>query len=91
MPRLTILTHADCDGICAGSVALTKHPTAKVFFTKPVSLLNDLESTNADTIIITDIALTRRDTHNILREMERKKEIYYFDHHPLPIHGDRSG
>ena len=84
MPKTTILTHADCDGICAGSIALTKFPTANVFFTKPVSLLNDLENTNSDIIVICDIALNSRDAHNILREMERKKEIYYFDHHPLP-------
>ena len=84
MPRVTILTHADCDGICAGSIALSKFPQAKVFFTKPVSFLNDLENTNAEKIVICDIALNRRDCHNILREMERKNEIYYFDHHPFP-------
>jgi len=84
MPRITILTHADCDGICAGSIALSMYSSARVFFTKPVSLLNDLENTTADMIVITDIALNRRDAHNIMREMERKKSILYFDHHPLP-------
>jgi RecJ-like exonuclease len=84
MHRITILTHADCDGICAGSIVLAKYPNANVFFTKPVSLLYDLEHTNADLIIITDIALSSRDARNILNEMERKKDIYYFDHHPLP-------
>ncbi len=84
MPKITIMTHADCDGICAGSIALSKFPNAKVFFTKPVSLHRDLEEINSDTIIITDIALNRRDVPHILSEMRRKNEILYFDHHPLP-------
>lgn len=84
MPKITILTHADCDGICAGSIALSRFPQARVFFTKPISLLNDLENTTSEKIIICDIALNNRDVHNILREMERKNKIFYFDHHPLP-------
>lgn len=84
MSNVTILTHADCDGICAGSVALSMYPNAKVFFTKPVSLLNDLENTTSKQIIICDIALNKRDSHHIIRELERKNEVHYFDHHPLP-------
>ncbi len=84
MQKITILTHSDCDGISAGSIALSRFPQAKVFFTKPVSLLNDLEETSSEKIIICDIALNKRDANNILREMKNKNEIYYFDHHPLP-------
>jgi RecJ-like exonuclease len=83
MPKITILTHADCDGLCSGSIALSKFPQAKVFFTKPVSLLSDLEGINAEKIIICDIALNHRDARNILREL-KNREVHYFDHHPLP-------
>ena len=80
----TILTHADCDGMCAGAVALSKFPDADVFFTKPVSICHDLEHLDSDRIIITDIALTRRDAPKIAKLLGEKKEVLYFDHHILP-------
>jgi len=82
-----ILCHADADGICSGAIALSKFPGAEVFFTKPVSLLADLKDVQADRIVITDIAITKRDAREILallKEKARRAEIYYFDHHPLP-------
>jgi single-stranded-DNA-specific exonuclease len=82
--RTTILTHGDCDGICAGAIALSRFPGANVFFTKPVSLLHDLQDIDSDRIIITDIALTRRDALKTVRLFGEKKEILYFDHHTLP-------
>jgi len=85
--KTVILTHSDCDGICAGAIALAKFPGASVFFTKPVSLYDDLNSQEADRIVIADIAITRRDIPDILKLFEQKakeSEILYFDHHPLP-------
>jgi single-stranded-DNA-specific exonuclease len=82
--KTTILTHADCDGMCAGAVALSRFPDANVFFTKPVSLYHDLLNTKADRIIITDIALTKHDAPSIIKLFGEKKEILYFDHHIAP-------
>lgn len=82
--KTMILTHADCDGMCAGAIALARFPDANVFFTKPVSLYHDLQNTEADRIIITDIALTKRDAPNILKLFGEKNEILYFDHHIVP-------
>ncbi len=80
-----ILTHGDGDGICAGAIALSRFPDAKVFFTKPVSLLKDLQGeAGEDRIIICDIALTRRDAGEIIKFLKGKGEVLYFDHHPVP-------
>ncbi|MEM5798015.1 MAG: DHHA1 domain-containing protein [Candidatus Aenigmatarchaeota archaeon] len=82
-----ILCHADADGMCSGAIALSKFPGSEIFFTKPVSLLADLKDVRADRIIITDIAITKRDAPailNMLREKAKSSEIWYFDHHPLP-------
>lgn len=82
-----ILTHSDCDGICAGAIVLSKFTNAKVFFTKPVSLYDDLNACEASRIVIADIAITRRDISDVLKlliEKSKSSEIFYFDHHPLP-------
>ena len=85
--KTIILTHADCDGICAGAIAQARFPDADVFFTKPVSLLSDLRSTEADRIIICDIAITKNDAKGIVSELAARSEqgeVLYFDHHELP-------
>ncbi len=85
--KTVILTHADCDGMCSGAIAKAKYPDAEVFFTKPVSFLSDLSQTNADKIIIADIAITRKDAQKIvklLKNKSRKTQITYFDHHRIP-------
>lgn len=83
-----ILTHADCDGMCAAAIAMAKYPDAEVFFTKPVSLANDLAPVEAERIIICDIALTKRDAAVVCDMLAEKKsggrEILYFDHHTIP-------
>lgn len=79
-----IMTHADCDGICAGAIALSRFPKADVFFTKPVSLLRDLEETGASKVVVCDIALDKRDAPRIVEELKRFDEVLYFDHHPIP-------
>ncbi len=84
MKKTVILTHSDCDGICAGAVALTKFPRSEVFFTKPVSLYNDLRKVRGERVVICDIALTERDTDKILKFFGKSdSEIMYFDHHPI--------
>ncbi|MBN2043284.1 MAG: DHH family phosphoesterase [Candidatus Aenigmarchaeota archaeon] len=83
--KTTILTHSDCDGICAGAVALSMFPGSDVFFTKPVSLLKDLgEIRLGNRIVVCDIALTERDVTSVLDFFEDSGlEIMYFDHHPI--------
>ncbi|MBI4020178.1 MAG: DHH family phosphoesterase [Candidatus Aenigmarchaeota archaeon] len=83
MPKTLILTHADSDGICAGAIALAVFPGARVFFTKPVSLLEDLKNVGENRIILCDIALEKRTAKDALAIFSRK-EVMYFDHHPLP-------
>ncbi|MEE9323276.1 MAG: DHHA1 domain-containing protein [Candidatus Aenigmarchaeota archaeon] len=85
--KTMILTHSDTDGICAGAVALSRFPGAEVFFTKPVSFYDDLNSHDAERIVITDIAIPRRDISDVVKLLENKcknSEILYFDHHSLP-------
>ncbi len=85
--KTVVLTHADADGICAGAIALSRFPGAEVFFTKPVSFYDDLNSCEAGRIIITDIAITNRDISQVIKLLEEKSkgsEVMYFDHHPLP-------
>jgi single-stranded-DNA-specific exonuclease len=79
-----IFTHADTDGMCAGAVALARFPGASVFFTKPVSICDDLRSTEAERVIITDIAINRADYKRFLDVLQGKdSKILYFDHHPI--------
>ena len=80
-----VLTHADIDGMCAGAIALSRFPGAKVFFTKPVSLYFDLDAAEAERIIICDMAVTRKGAADLVSLLKRKRaEITYFDHHPIP-------
>ena len=88
MPETTILTHADPDGICAGAVALSAFPGARVFFTKPTSFLSDLLHSDSRRVVITDIALTKQDAPRIVKLFGRMKSggstVLYFDHHIIP-------
>jgi RecJ-like exonuclease len=84
MNKIMILTHADCDGICAGAVALARFPGAGVFFTKPVSVCDDLRNTEAERIIIADIALNKSEQQKFMQIIrEKRSRVMYFDHHPL--------
>lgn len=91
--KTLILTHSDCDGMCAGALALSMFPGSRVFFTKPVSFLSDLRYNEngherPERIVICDLALTSRDARTIVDELRKMHdtgiELLYFDHHPLP-------
>lgn len=82
-----IFAHGDCDGVCSASLALSVKKDAKVFFTNPAGLLQDLKQVKDENLIITDIALTSSYKEEIISELKRissKSEVLYFDHHPLP-------
>ena len=82
--KTVILTHADTDGICCGALLLSAYPNSEIFFTKPVSLLKDLKSTRADRILISDIAINKRDAPKLVRLIREKGDVRYFDQHPIP-------
>jgi RecJ-like exonuclease len=83
-----VFTHGDGDGMCAGALALAANPDAKVFFTNPVGLLEDLEQVrHGDSVIICDIALSENHLPKILDRLAgiaKDGHLLYFDHHPLP-------
>ncbi|BAI62468.1 putative phosphoesterase [Methanocella paludicola SANAE] len=89
MPAETVIfTHGDCDGICSGALALAAHEGAPVFFSNPVSILDDLdEAKDADRIVVCDIAINlprARDIKNKVTKLSKKAEVIYIDHHPKP-------
>ncbi|MCC6018590.1 MAG: DHHA1 domain-containing protein [Candidatus Verstraetearchaeota archaeon] len=84
---MIIFAHGDCDGICSAAILLHKFRDAKLFFTSPAGLLNDLKSISNEDLIIVDIAITSRFKDEICGELKRistNNMVMYFDHHPLP-------
>ncbi len=83
-----IFTHGDCDGICSGALALAANKDADVYFSNPVSILDDLDhAKDASRIIVSDIAINQsfaRLLKNKIGQLSKKAEIIYIDHHPLP-------
>lgn len=84
-----ILTHGDCDGICSAAIVKRAIDDAGVFFTSPVSLLNDLNSLKEayEEIVICDIAIDERSSSELrskLNELTEVSKVTYIDHHPLP-------
>ncbi|MGQ9478774.1 MAG: hypothetical protein ACUVQ0_01970 [Thermoproteota archaeon] len=82
-----ILTHGDCEGICAGAIVLSATKASRMMFTNPANLLSDLRTIESGHIFITDIALTPRHINEIVaefRRISRSGEVIYLDRHPLP-------
>jgi len=52
------MAHEDADGVCSASLMKMTAPSSRVFFTKPCSLLRDLEEMDTRReLTILDIAL----------------------------------
>jgi RecJ-like exonuclease len=85
--NLWIFTHGDGDGLCAGALALASHPDARVFFTNPYGLYEDLAQVGSqDAVIICDIALSESYLPKLLERfstIDENGELIYIDHHPL--------
>lgn len=83
-----IITHGDCDGICSGALALAANKNADIYFSNPVSILDDLDQAKGvDRIIVLDIAINMafaRPIKNKVGLLSKKAEVIYIDHHPLP-------
>jgi RecJ-like exonuclease len=82
-----IVSHGDCDGICSAALALACCPDARVFFSHPAGLANDLRQIENGSVLICDIAVSKEFTDQIALQLKRLSEfasVYYVDHHRLP-------
>jgi single-stranded-DNA-specific exonuclease len=83
-----VFVHGDSDGVCSGALALAANPDARVFFTNPVELTEDLKRVDEGSpVIICDIALNGETLPQVLenmRALSSKNTLLYIDHHPLP-------
>ncbi len=83
-----ILAHGDADGICAAALVKARFPEAEVWFTRPITLLRDLNEVEVGTLtFILDLAVSETHKEEIfkrMRELAQKDEVLYIDHHPLP-------
>ena len=85
---IKILTHGDTDGICSAALVKAHFPEAEVWFTRPITLLRDLQEIQLGTaVVVLDIAISeahKGDLFQRLRELAQKDEVLFIDHHPLP-------
>ncbi|WP_424359826.1 DHHA1 domain-containing protein [Methanocella sp. MCL-LM] len=83
-----ILTHADSDGICSGALAVAASEEPTIYFTNPVSVIDDAaDAEQYDKIIICDIAINISTSEALRKRMTAlaaKRDLTYIDHHPLP-------
>jgi len=81
---MQIVAHEDADGICSASLVRMTDPASKVFFSKPCSLLHDLDQmdTRRDLVVL-DIALCELGKEQIVSKLSRwGGRVLYIDHHP---------
>ncbi|MCX8188718.1 MAG: DHHA1 domain-containing protein [Nitrososphaeria archaeon] len=79
-----IITHGDCDGICAGALALSVFPESKVVLSNPIRLYDSLKKVYPDeTVIICDIAINEILFEKMGYLLNNFKHVTYIDHHPL--------
>jgi RecJ-like exonuclease len=87
-----VLAHGDTDGICSGAIALAAIKGAKLFFTHPTGLAEDLRQVDGD-LTVCDIALPAQGLEEALEELRRIRDlgakVVYIDHHPMPPSLDR--
>lgn len=86
--RVKILCHGDSDGVCSAALVRSLFPDAEIKFTRPVTLLRDLQEIRPNyTVVILDIAINETQKEEILAmigELSNSGEVIYVDHHPLP-------
>jgi len=81
---MQIIAHEDADGICSASLVRMTDPASRVFFSKPCSLLRDLDQmdTRRDLAVL-DIALCELGKEQIVGRLSRwDGSVLYVDHHP---------
>jgi len=81
---MQIIAHEDADGVCSASLMRMTDPASTVFFSKPCSLLHDLDQ--ADTrrnLAVLDIALCEITKELVVSKLSRwGGRVLYIDHHP---------
>lgn len=74
---------------------MAANPEAKVFFTSPIELAQDLNRVDEGSlVIICDIALTGETLPEVsarMRVLCSKNSVLYIDHHPFPLGFDSAG
>jgi len=82
-----IITHGDTDGICSGAIALSALRGARVFFSHPTGIAEDLQQVDGD-FVVCDIAIPQQSLGELVNQLERIARAghkgTYIDHHPLP-------
>jgi len=81
---MQIIAHEDADGICSAALARMTDPTSRVFFSRPCSLLHDLDQmdTRRDLAVL-DLALCELVKEQIVSRLSRwGGKVLYIDHHP---------
>ena len=81
---MQIIAHEDADGICSAALARMTDPTSRVFFSRPCSLLHDLDQmdTKRDLAVL-DLALCELVKEQIVSRLSRwGGKVLYIDHHP---------
>lgn len=83
-----IITHGDTDGICSGAIALSAFRDARVYFSHPAGLAEDLRQVDGD-FLICDIAIPQHSLGGVMEQLRRLEAAghsgTYIDHHPLPM------
>jgi len=81
---MQIIAHEDADGICSAAIVRMTNPSSRVFFSKPCSLLHDLDQmeTRRDLVVL-DLALCELTREQIVSRLSRwGGRVLYIDHHP---------
>jgi single-stranded-DNA-specific exonuclease len=81
---MQIIAHEDADGICSAALVRMTNPSSKVFFSKPCSLLHDLDQmdTRRDLVVL-DLALCELAKEQIVSRLcGWGSRVLYIDHHP---------
>jgi single-stranded-DNA-specific exonuclease len=81
---MQIIAHEDADGICSAAIVRMTNPSSRVFFSKPCSLLHDLDQmeTRRDLVVL-DLALCELAKERIVSRLSRwGGRVLYIDHHP---------
>jgi single-stranded-DNA-specific exonuclease len=81
---MQIIAHEDADGICSAALVRMTNPSSRVFFSKPCSLLHDLDQmeTRRDLVVL-DLALCELVKEQIVSRLSRwGGRVLYIDHHP---------
>ncbi len=81
---MQIIAHEDADGICSAALMRMANPTSRVFFSKPCSLLRDLDQIDPiGDLAVLDLALCELSKELIVSRLcQWRGHVLYIDHHP---------